>query len=72
VPSICRIIEPGFGGSGVLKMLRSSLYHFQISSSDENPSGKVMGEAVLIYGSALPDQLGSLLPSYMGAAQTQG
>lgn len=56
----------------MLKVLRSSLYHFQISSSDENPSGKVMGEAVLIYGSVLPDQSGSLLPSYIGAVQAQG
>lgn len=66
MPSICRIIEPSFGVSGVLKMLRSSLYHFQISSSDGNPSGKVMREAVLIYGSVLLDQLGSRFPSGVG------
>jgi len=72
VSSICRIIEPGFGVSGVLKMLGSSLYHFQISSSDGNPSGKVMGEAVLIYGSVLLDQLGSRLPCSMGAVQVWG
>lgn len=56
----------------MLKMLRPSLYHVQMGSSEEHPSGKVTGEAALIYGRALPDRWGSSCSHSSEARSGQG